>query len=131
MAYGDVKYLTRTTASDKIQHDEAFNFAKNPKYDEYQSGVASMDYKYFDKKGSGETVKNKNISNKRPLDLAPRELAKELHKPIIRRFNKRKLHSSFTDNIWGGYLADMQLINRFNKGFRFLLCVIDLYCKYA
>ena len=90
-----------------------------------------MDYKYFDKKGSGETVKNKNISNKRPLDLAPRELAKELHKPIIRRFNKRKLHSSFTDNIWGGYLADVQLISRFNKGFRFLLCVIDLYCKYA
>ena len=71
MAYGDVKYLTRTTASDKIQHDEAFNFAKNPKYDEYQSGVASMDYKYFEEKGSGGTVKNKNISNKRPSDLVP------------------------------------------------------------
>ena len=39
--------------------------------------------------------------------------------------------SSFIDDIWGTDLADMQLISRFNKGFRFLLCVIDLYCKYA
>ena len=71
MADGDVKDLTRTTASDIMWHDEAFNFAKYPKYDEYQSGVASMDYKYFEEKGSGGTVKNKNISNKRLSDLVP------------------------------------------------------------
>ena len=69
------------------------------------------------------TVKYENISNK--------ELAKELHKTIIRKFNKRKAHSPFIDNIWGTDVADMQLISKFNKGFRFLLCVIDIYSKYA
>ena len=71
MADGDVKDWTRTTASDITWHGEAFNFAKYPKYDEYQSGVASMDYTYFEEKVSGGTVKNKNISNKRPSDLVP------------------------------------------------------------
>ena len=60
-----------------------------------------------------------------------KELAEELHKLIIKNFNKRKVHSPFIDNIWGADLADMQLINKFNKGFRFLLCVIDIYSKYA
>ena len=50
MAYGDFKDLTRRTASDKILHDKAFNIAKNPKYDRYQYGLASMVYKFFDKK---------------------------------------------------------------------------------
>ena len=44
MAYGDFKDLTRRTASDKILRDKAFNIAKNPKYDEYQKGLASMVY---------------------------------------------------------------------------------------
>ena len=55
----------------------------------------------------------------------------ELHKPIIRKFNERKVHSPFIDNIWGADLSDMQLISKFNKGFRFLLCVIDIYSKYV
>ena len=52
------------------------------------------------------------------------QLANELHKPIIKKFNKRKVYSSFKDNIWGYAvdLADMQLLSKFNKGFRFLLC---------
>ena len=57
-----------------------------------------MVYKFFDKKTSGGTVKNENISNK--------ELAKELRKPITRKYEKRKLHSPFIDNIWGTDLAD-------------------------
>ena len=68
-------------------------------------------------------MKNENRSSK--------ELAEELHKPIIRKFKKRKAHSSFIDNIWGGDLDNMQLINTFNKGFRFLLCVIDIFSEYA
>ena len=68
-------------------------------------------------------IKNENISNK--------ELAEELHKPIIRKFKKRKVHSTFIDNIWVADLADMQLISKLNKGFRFLLCEIDIYSKYA
>ena len=83
------------------------------------------------KKTSGSGIKNENISNKRPLDLATRELAEELHKPVIRKFNKRKVQSLFLNNIWGADLADMELISKFNKGVRFLLCVIDIYSKYA
>ena len=41
------------------------------------------------------------------------------------------MHSSFKDNIWGADLADMQLLSKFNKGFRFLLCLIDIFSKYA
>ena len=54
-----------------------------------------------------------------------------MHKLIIKKFEKRKAHSSFIENICGADLADMHLIVTFNKGFRFLLCVIDIYSKYA
>ena len=82
-----------------------------------------MVYKFFDKKIFGSGIKNENISNK--------ELAEELHEPIIRKFNKRTVHSPLIDNILGKDLADMQLISKFNKELRFLLCVIDIYSKYA
>ena len=59
------------------------------------------------------------------------QLAEELHKPIIRKFKKRKIYSTFKDNIWGVDLADMQLLSKYNKGIRFLLCVIDIFSKYA
>ena len=85
MTYEDLKDLTRRTASDKILHDKAFNIIKNWKYDGYQCGLASMVYKFFNKKTSGGTVKNENISNK--------ELAEELRKPIIKKFKKRKIQS--------------------------------------
>ena len=123
MAYGDFKDLNRRTFADKILHDKAFNIAKDPKYDGYQRGLASMIYKFLDKKTSVSDIKNENISNK--------ELAEELHKPINRKFNKRKIHPPFIDNIRGVDLADMQLISKCNKGFKFLLCVIDIYRKHA
>ena len=62
MAYGDFKDLNRRTTSDKILLDKAFNIAKNPKYDGYQSGLASIVYKSFDKETWGGTVENINIS---------------------------------------------------------------------
>ena len=71
-----------------------------------------MVYKFFNKKSIGGTVKSEIISNK--------ELSKELYRQIIQKLKKRKVHSSFTDNIWGADLADVQLICKFNKG-RFLL----------
>ena len=58
-------------------------------------------------------------------------MAEELHKPIIRKFKKRKVDSTFIENIWGTDLGDMLLMSKFNKGFRFLLCAIDIYSKYA
>ena len=59
------------------------------------------------------------------------QLPNELHKPIIRKFKKGKAYFSFKDNIWGADLADMQLISKYNKGIRYLLCAIDLFSKYA
>ena len=98
-----------------------------------------MVYKYFDKKSaplslsetfatqdksaSGGAIKNENMRNK--------ELAGELHKPIIRKFEKRKVYSPFIDNTWGADLAYMQLISKFNKVFYFLLCAIDIFSKYV
>ena len=79
MAYGDLKNLDRKTFTNKVLRDKAFNFAKYHKYDGYQRGLASMVYKSFDKKAFGSGVKNENISKK--------ELAKQLHKPIIRKLN--------------------------------------------
>ena len=80
MAYGDFKDVLRRTASDKVLRDKAFNIAKNPKYDGYQKGLASMVFKFFNKKSKGSGV---NI----PLELNE-QLAKELHKPIIKKFKK-------------------------------------------
>ena len=78
MAYGDFKDLARRTASDKVLRDKAFNIAKNPKYDGYQKGLASMIYSFFDKKSKRSGV---NIEVKHN-----EQLAKELDKPIIRNF---------------------------------------------
>ena len=61
MAYGDFKDLKRRTFSDKVLRDKAFNIAKNPKYDGYQRGLASMIYKFFDKKSKGSGIANNEI----------------------------------------------------------------------
>ena len=82
MACGDFKDLTIGTDSDKILCVKAFSIAKTPEYDGYQRGLASMVYKFFDKKTSGRGIKNENMSDQ--------QLAEELHKPIIREFKKRK-----------------------------------------
>ena len=123
-AYPDSKDPTERTVGDKILRDKAFNIAKGPKYDGYQRGLASMVYKFLDKKSKGSGVNTK---------LAPQsqQLAEELHKPIIKKFEKRKVHAAFKDNIWDADSADMQLLSRYNKGFRFLLCVADIFSKYA
>ena len=123
MAHGFFKDLKRRIAADKVLRHKAFNLAKNAKYEGYQRGFASMVYKFFDKETSGGTVKNEIISNK--------ELAEELHKPIIRKSKKRKVHLPFTGNIWGADLVHMQLTSNFNKGFRFLLCAVHIYIKYV
>ena len=122
MAYGDFKDLAKRTAADKVLRDKAFNIVKDPKYDGYQRGLASMPYKFFDKITAGSGIKSMPQNE---------QLAEELHKPILRKFKKRKVYSTFKDNIWGADLADMKLISKFNKGFIFLLCVIDTFSKYV
>ena len=90
IAYGDFKDLTKRTTADKVLRDKAFNIAKDLKYDGYQRGLPSMVYKFFDKKTAGSGIK--------PMPQNE-QLAEELHKPIIRKFKKRKLYSAFRDNI--------------------------------
>ena len=121
-AYSDSKDLIKKTIADKVLRDKAFNIAKDPKYDGYQRGLASIVYKFFDSKITGSGAK---------LIPETEQLANELHKPIIRKFEKRKVYSRFKDKIWGVDLADMQLLSKYNKGIRFLLCVIDIFSKYA
>ena len=93
--------------------------------------LVSMVYKFFDKKTFDSGIKNENISNQRTLDLATQELAEELHEPVNRKFNERKVNSSFIENIWGADFADMQLRSKCNKRTRFLLFVIDIFIKCA
>ena len=126
-AYSDSKDLTKRTVADKILKNIAFHIAKEPKCDGYQRGLASMVYKFFDKKSKGSGVKHVNTK----LIPQNQQLADELHKPIIKKFEKRKVYSAFKDNIWAADLVDMQLLSRYNKGIRFLLCVIDIFSKYA
>ena len=90
MAYGKSKDLVKRTQSNKVLRDKAFKIASDPKYDGYQRGLASMVYKFFDKKSTGSGIINKSSH----------QLANELHKPIIKKILKRKVYSSFKDNIW-------------------------------
>ena len=84
-----------------------------------------MVYKFFDKMSTGSGTEK---STAEPSSLT---LADELHKPVIKKFNKRKVYSQFKDNIWGIDLADMQSLSKKNKGIKYLLCAIDLFSKYA
>ena len=118
-AYADHKDLINRTEADKVLRDKAYDTASNPEYDGYQRGLASMVYKFFDKKSTGSGFKSSSI------------LADELHKPIIKKFDKRKVYSQFKDNLWGVHLEDMQSLSRKNKGIKYLLCAIDIFNKYA
>ena len=120
MTYEDFKDLARRTAADKLLRGKALNIAKDPKYDGYQRGVASMVYTFFGKTTAGSGIKSMPQNE---------QLAEELHKSIIRKVKKRKVYSTFKDNIWGADLENMQLMSKFNKGLRFLLCATDLFSK--
>ena len=136
-AYADHKDLINRTEADKVLKDKAYDIASNPEYDGYQRGLASMVYKFFDKKSTaGPKAKpsslertGSGIATAGPSALARSSsiLADELHKPVIKKFNKRKVYSQFKDNIWGVDLADIQSLSRKNKGIKYLLCAIDLY----
>ena len=89
----------------------------NPKINGYKRGLASIVYKFFDKRTKGYGLNNKI-------------LVEELHKPIIKNFKRRKVYSNLKDNIWGVHLADMSLIS-ICIGIKYLLCIIDLFSRYS
>ena len=101
--------------------DKEFNIAENPKYYGYQRGLASMVFKFFDKKAFGSDV------------LKMRIFYTKSYINQLLEVKKRKVHSTFTDNISVADLTDMQLISKFNKIFFicFLLCVVDIVSKYT
>ena len=80
-----------------------------------------MVYKFFDKKSSGSGITNESNY----------QLANELHKPVIKKFKKRKVYSSFKDSFWGVGLADVESLGKYNQGIKYLLCAINLFSKYA
>ena len=82
MAYGKSKDLVRRTRSDKVLRDKAFKIASDLKYDGYQRGLASMVYKFFDKKSKGSGITNESNY----------QIANELYKPVIKKFRKRKVY---------------------------------------
>ena len=127
-AYADHKDLINRTEADKVLRDKAYDIASNPEYDGYQRGLASMVYKIFDKKS---TAKPSSLERMGSGIASSSILADELHKPIIKKIDKRKVYSQFKDNIWGVDLADMQSLSRKNKGIKYILCAIDLYSKYT
>ena len=119
MAYGDFKDLKKRTPADKVLRDKTFNIAKNPKCDGYERELASMVYKFFDKKTKGSGVTT--LANKSAIKstLQNEQIADEFHKTIIRKFKKSKVYSAFKDNIWAADLADMQLISNLIKDLDF------------
>ena len=96
---------------------------KTSKYEGYKHRLPPMVYMCFDKKLSN-TNKGTGINSEN------KQSAKELHKPIIKEFEKQKVHSFFMDNTWDVNLANIQLLSKSNKEIRHLLCVIDIFSKY-
>ena len=135
-AYTKNKDVENRLISDQKLKNSAYDIAINPKYDGYQRGLASMVYKFFDSKIAPldkKTMSGKGNAKHSSLERMRnnKTLVKELHKPVIKKFNKRKVYSQFKDNIWGVDVADMQSLSRKNEGIKYLLCAIDLYSKYA
>ena len=94
MAYGESKDLAKRTHSDKVLRDKKFKIASDPKDHGYQTELASMVYKFFDKKSSGKVV-DTSLANNSATE-PNYQPAKKLHREIIRKFKKRKVHSSFS-----------------------------------
>ena len=120
--------------SDQKLRNSAYDIASNPKYDGYQRGLASIGYKFFDSKvapldkktisGKGNAKHTTKPSSLERTKEVNKILAEELHKPVIKKFNKRKVYSQFKDNIWGVDLADMQSLSKQNKGIKYLACAL-------
>ena len=94
--------------------NRAYEIARNHNYDGYQRALASMVYKFLDKKTGLEISVNK-------------QLAKKLYKTAIKNFKRRKIYARFKDNIWTADLAEMESLSLKNKNVKYLLCLIDVF----
>ena len=98
--------------------EKVYEIARNRENDEYQRALASMVYKFFDKKTGLEKSVNEH-------------LAEKLHKPVIKKFKRREVYARFKHNIWEADLAEMKSLSSKNENVKYLLCVIDAFTKYA
>ena len=135
-AYAKYKDVENRLISDQKLRNSAYDIASNPKYDGHQRGLASMVYKFFYSKVAPldkKTMSGEGNAKHSFLERTENNkiLAEELHKPVIKKFNERKVYSQFRDNIWVVDLADTQSLRKKNKGIKYLLCAIDLFSKYA
>ena len=132
MAYGYFKELHKRTACDKVLRDKAFDIAETLKYNEHQCGPASIVCKLFDKNSLGSVVTravrdtvcvtiylmlSENLATRDKFTvkseiISNQQLVEKSHKLIIRKFERRKVYSSFKDNIGYADLADMLLISK-------------------
>ena len=110
--------MAKGTISDKILKDRQFQIDMNRNYNGYQRALASMVYKFFDKKTGLRVSVNEH-------------LAEELHKPVIKKFKRRKVYERFKGNIWAANLAERESLSSKNKKFKYLLYVINVFTKYA
>ena len=117
-AYAKYKDVENRLISDQKLKNSAYDIASNPKYDGYQRGLASMIYKFFGSKVASLDKKTMSVKgNAKPSSFERTKevnkiLAEKLHKPVIKKFNKRKAYSQFKDNIWEVDLADMQSLSK-------------------
>ena len=110
--------FAKRTISDKILKDRTYEIARNRNYDGYQRALASMVCNFFDKKPGSRISINE-------------QLAKELHKAVMKIFTGRKVYAKFKSNIWVANLAEMESLPSNNKNVKYLLCAIDVFTKYA
>ena len=101
IAYGKSKDFVKRTQSDKVLKNKVFKIASDPKYDGYQRGLGSVVYNFFDKKSA---LLNK-YSGSGTINKPDYQLANELHKPIIKKFIKRKVFSSYGDDKWPEHIS--------------------------
>ena len=124
-AYAKYKDRINRKQSDIVLKNKALKIAVDPRVNGYQRGLASIIYKFFNERTKGSGIESGNRFTKNEI------LAEELHKPIFKNFKRRKVYSSFKDNIWDIDLADMTLISKFDKGIKYLQCVIDLFSRHS
>ena len=117
-AYSESKDLAQRTISGKVLKDRACEIPRNPNYDGHQRALASIVYKFSDKKtGLGASVNE--------------DLAEKLQKPVVKKIEIRKAYPRFKDHIWVADLGEMGSLSSPNRCVKYLLCVIDVFTKYV
>ena len=127
MAYGDVKDLNGRTAADKILRNKAFNIAKNP----VKIAKKMMNIKVDSLQWFLNFLIKRILVVVLKMKMFPIKKLKNYTNQLLENLIKEKYTHVYRQHFGGTDLADMQLISKFNKGFRFLLCVIYIYSKYA